>query len=45
MAIGLAMASWGETETKEEDQRSGGPIVELEPDLKTTQVWSKYEGH
>ena len=41
MDIGLAVASGSETETKEEDQRAGGPIIELEPDFKTILVWSK----
>ena len=41
LAIGLAMASGGETVTKEGKQWSGGPIVKLEPEFKTIQVWSK----
>ena len=41
LAIGLAVASGGETETMEEDYRSGGPIIELEPDFETIQVCSK----
>ena len=41
LATGLAMASEGQTETKKEDQRSSGPIIELEPDVETIQVWSK----
>ena len=27
--------------TEEEDQRSGGPVVDLKPNFKTIQVWSK----
>ena len=37
------MASGGEPGTGEEDQRSGGPVVDLQPNLKTIQVCRKYE--
>ena len=38
------MASEGEPGTGE-DQRSGGPVVDLQPNFKTIQVWSKCEQH
>ena len=41
----LAVASGGETEAGEEDERSAGPIVELEPDFKRYKSGRKYEGH
>ena len=39
----MAVEPGGETETKEEDKRSGGPIVELKPDFKTIRIWSKIQ--
>ena len=39
------MASGGEPGTGEEDQRSGGPVVDLQPNFKTIKVCRKYEGH
>ena len=35
------MAPGGETGTREEDKRSGGPVVDLQPNVETIQVWSK----
>ena len=40
----MAVASGGEPGTGE-DQRSGGPVVDLQPNFKTIQVWSKICGH
>ena len=31
----------GEPGTGEEDQRSGGPVADLQPNFKTIQAWSK----
>ena len=41
LAIVLAVSSEGETQTGEDDEWSGGPIVELQSDFKPIQVWSK----
>ena len=41
----MALASGGDPGTGEEDQRSGGPVVDLQPNLTTIQVCRKYEGH
>ena len=35
----------GEPGTGEEDQRSGGPVVNLQPNFETIQACRKYEGH
>ena len=37
----MAVASGGEPGTGEEDQRSGGPVVDLQPNFETIQVGSK----
>ena len=39
--IGLAVASGGEPRIGGEDQRSGGPVVDLQSNFKTIRVWSK----
>ena len=36
----MAVASGGETGTREEEKRSGGPVVDLQPNVETIQVWS-----
>ena len=41
LAIGLAVASGGEAWTREEEKRSGGPVVDLQLYVETMRFWSK----